>query len=78
MSEKETIEAAKSKKTLSGSQKLLFTIFCWGIHSWGQATNFKNQGYQQKYLDAKKAMYTGLVIYGVGIIIIILYLVLKN
>ncbi len=57
-------------------QKLLFGMICWGVQSWSQAKSFKTNGYDQKYTDAKKAMYTGLVIYGLGITLFILILLL--
>lgn len=64
----------KNKQTLTGMQKLLFGMVCWGVQSWSQADSFKVNGYDQKYIDAKKAMYIGLTIYGLGIISFILLL----
>jgi hypothetical protein len=68
----------KSKQPLSYPQKLLFGIFCWGVQSWGQAANFKAQGYDQKNIDARKAMCTGLVVYGISIMLLILLLLYYN
>jgi len=72
--EKEPSDKIKSNQPLSGMQKLLFAMFCWGVQSWNHAGNFKANGYDQKYIDARKAMYTGLVIYGLGIVLFILLL----
>lgn len=72
--EKEPSKELNSVQSLSARQKMLFTMFCWGVQSWGQADNFKANGYDQKYIDARKAMFTGLVIYSVGILLFILLL----
>jgi len=71
---KETLSEVKSSQPLSGKQKLLFAMFCWGVQSWSQAGNFKANGYDQKYRDARKAMHTGLILYGLGILLFILLL----
>jgi membrane protease YdiL (CAAX protease family) len=76
--EKEPLDKNKSNQALSMKQKLLFMIFCWGVQSWGQAANFKTLGYYQKHLDAKKAMYIGLVIYSISIMLFVLVLLYYN
>lgn len=63
LKEKELADKPKNERPLTCMQKLLFGTLCWGVQSWGQAENFKKNGYDQKYLDAKKAMYTGLTVY---------------
>jgi len=73
--EKEQIDKAKKNQTLTRKQKFLFGMICWGVQSWSQAESFKTNGYNQKYIDAKKAMYTGLTIYGIGITSFILLLI---
>jgi hypothetical protein len=71
---KEPADITKKNQPLTGKQKLLFGMICWGVQSWSQAKSFKTNGYDQKYIDSKKAMYTGLVIYGLGITLFILIL----
>jgi hypothetical protein len=72
--EKEPSDKTKSNQPLSGMQKLLFGMVCWGVQSWSKAGDFKANGYDQKYIDARKAMHTGLAIYGLGITLFILLL----
>ena len=64
----------KSNQSLSVRQKMMFGMFCWGVQSWHQAEMFKDKGFDRKYLDAKKALHTGLVAYGLGIVLFVLYL----
>jgi len=72
-------ENSKSKQHLTWRQKLLFGMVCWGVQSWSQVNSFKTNGYDQKYREAKKAMHTGLTVYGIGItIFILLALLYKN
>ena len=74
---KEQLDEIKKNLPLTRIQKLLFGMLCWGVQSWGQAKSFKTNGFDQKYKDAKKAMYTGLTFYGISItlfILILLYL----
>ena len=74
ISQEESLDNTKQTEPLSGRQKFMFTIICWGVQSWSQAGNFKANGYDRKYLEAKRAMHTGLVIYGIGILLFILLL----
>ena len=74
ISQEEPIVHTKQTEPLSGRQKFIFTIICWGVESWGKARNFKASGYEQKYKDARKSMHTGLVIYGIGILLFVLLL----
>ena len=60
---------------LDGMQKLLFGLVFWGVVPWSRARKFKAIGYQQKYVDATRSMYTGMVVYGISITIFILTLV---
>ena len=64
--EKELSDKTKSNQHLTGMQKLLFGMVCWGVQSWSQAGYFKANGYDYKYIDARKAMHTGIAIYGLG------------
>ena len=72
--EKEPSNKTNNNQPLTRMQKLLFGMVCWGVQSWSQAESFKANGYDQKYIDARKAMYTGLAIYGLGITLFILLL----
>ena len=67
--QKEPSDKIKNNQPLDGAQKALFTIFCWGVIPWSLAANFKTIGYDQKYIDARKALHTGLTIYGLGILL---------
>ena len=78
LEEKNSLDNDKSKQPLTVRQKLLFGMVCWGVQSWGQAKKFKALGYDQKYIDARKSMYTGIVIYSISFIIFILLLLLKG
>ena len=73
---KEESDITKKNQPLSSRQKFMFGMICWGVQSWSQAKSFKTNGYDQKYIDATRAMYTGLIIYGLGITLFILMLVL--
>ncbi|MGB5243747.1 MAG: hypothetical protein WBN50_09030 [Lutimonas sp.] len=75
LDEREQIDKTKNNQPLTRRQKLLFGMICWGVQSWSQAESFKANGYNQKYIEAKKAMYTGLTIYGIGITLFILLLI---
>lgn len=66
----------RNNQPLTINQKIMFGLFCWGKQSHGQADNFKTNGYNQKYVDAKKSMKTGLVVYGLSITIFILTLIM--
>ena len=77
LEEIESLDNTKSKQPLTGRQKFLFGMLCWGVQSWGQVERFKTNGYDRKYHEAKKAMYIGMLIYGVGILLFILILVLN-
>lgn len=70
----ELADKNKKNQQLTAKQKLLFTMFCWGMQSWGQANNFKTNGYDQKYKEAKKAIHIGLSIYATGITLFVLLL----
>ena len=72
--EQELSDKTKNKQPLTGKQKLLFGLVCWGVQSWSQAKSFKANGYDQKYIDARNAMHTGLAIYGLGITLFMLLL----
>ena len=50
--EKETSELNKKIQPLTGKQKFMFGLICWGVQSWGQAKSFKTQGYDQKNKEA--------------------------
>jgi hypothetical protein len=71
------VDMTKKFQTLNDRQKLMFGMVCWGLPSWSQARYFKENGYDQKYKDATRAMYTGLSIYGLGITLFSLYLFLR-
>ena len=73
--ELELLDKTKNNQPLTRKQKLLFGMICWGVQSWSQAESFKTNGYDQKYIEAKKAMYTGLTIYGIGITLFIMLLI---
>jgi len=68
----------KNSQPLTTMQKLMFGLVCWGTESWSQAKSFKANGYDQKYTDATKSMYTGLAIYGLAIVLFVLILFLYN
>jgi hypothetical protein len=70
------METSKKTQNLSATQKLMFGMICWGVQSWSQAESFRKDGYDQKYIELKSAMYTGLVAYGIGITLFLLMLVL--
>ena len=74
LEEKESSKNAKINQPLSGMQKLLFGMVCWGVNSWGQADSFKANGYDRKHRDAVKAMHIGIATYSIGITLFILLL----
>jgi hypothetical protein len=74
--EKELSDKTKSNQPLTGMQKLLFGMVCWGVNSWGQADSFKANGYDRKHRDAVKAMHIGIATYSIGITLFILVLIL--
>lgn len=75
--EKEQSRITKKDQPLTVKQKLMFGMICWGVQSWSQANSFKTNGYDQKYIDSTKAMYTGLAIYGLSITLFILILLVQ-
>ena len=76
--DKDVSVVAKENQPLTGKQKLMFTLICWGVQSWSQAKSFKTNGYTQKYIDSTKAMYFGLTIYGIIITLFILTLIMSK
>lgn len=71
-------DMTKANQPLTARQKLLFGMVCWGVQSWSQSNSFKTNGYNQKYMDSRRAMHTGLAIYGIGISLFILILFLMR
>lgn len=69
------VDQTNYNQSLTSRQKFLFTVFCWGTQSWGQANTFKTNGYLQKHTEAKKAIRNGLIGYGISITLFILVLV---
>ena len=76
--EKELSDETKSSRSLTSMQKFLFGAVSFGAQSWMQAESFKTNGFDQKHKEAKKAIYTGLVIYGLSITLIILFILFKT
>jgi hypothetical protein len=70
------IDEKSNNQLLTTQQKLMFGLFCWGTQSHGQAENFKTSGYNQKYLEAKKAMQIGLITYSIAITLFIVTLII--
>lgn len=66
----------RNNQPLTIQQKLMFGLFCWGTQSHGQVENFKTSGYNQKYVEAKKSMKTGIIIYGLSITLFIVTLIM--
>jgi hypothetical protein len=75
--EQKSSDKHNSHKSLTATQRLLFTLFCWGTQSWGQADNFEAKGYDQKSLEARKAMRLGLSMYAVIFTLFIAYLIIS-
>jgi|TARA_R110000737_G_scaffold157205_1_gene185732 hypothetical protein len=73
----ENSDEAKKNHGLTGKQKFLFGAICWGVQTYGQVQSFKENGYDQKYRDARKAIRTGMIVYGIGIAFFSLFLLLK-
>ena len=67
----------KKTQTLTAKQKFLFGAICWGIQTYAQVQSFKDNGYDQKYTDARKAMRTGMIVYGIEIAFFSLFLLIK-
>ncbi len=74
--DREQFDINKKNQPLTPNQKLLFGLICWGVQSWSKANRFKTNGYDQKYIDSKNAMYTGLVAYSLSITLFVLILFL--
>ncbi len=68
---------AKEIQSLNARQKLLFGMVCWGIPMLSRVKYYKENGYDQKYKDANKAMHRGQIVYGIGILLFSLYLILR-
>lgn len=63
-----------SNQPLDGRQKAYFTMIWWGIQCWSIVNGFKTNGYSRKYREATRAMFTGMSIYGIGILVFVLML----
>ena len=74
---KKELDKTKSSRPLTNGQKFLFGMICWGVQSRSQIESFKKNGFDQKYLDAKKAMRRGIIFYGMGITAFIVFLMVK-
>ncbi len=73
--EKEISDKDKKNQSLTNMQKLFFGLICWGVHTRSQVDSFKTNGYDQKYEDAKKAIRTGFLVYGISIAVFILIII---
>lgn len=67
--------STRSNQPLEVKDKLYFAMCWWGVHSWGHLSDFKTNGYSQRYREAKRAMFTGAAVYGFGILLFIIVLV---
>jgi uncharacterized BrkB/YihY/UPF0761 family membrane protein len=74
--EKSLSEINKKKRSLTGMQKLMFGMLCWGVHTMSQVRSFKNNGFDRKYLEAKKALKIGMLVYAVLITLFVILAIL--
>ena len=74
--EKSLSEINKKKRSLTGMQKLMFGMLCWGVHTMSQVRSFKNNGCDRKYLEAKKALRIGMLVYSVLITLFVILAIL--
>ena len=72
-----TENMTKEIQSLNARQKLIFGMVCWGIPMLSRVKYYKENGYDQKYKDASRAMHTGQIIYGIGIILFGLFLIFR-
>jgi hypothetical protein len=75
---KEESNSARSNQPLDGREQLYFTMIWWGVESWSIVKGFKANGYNRKYREARRAMLTGVSVYGIAILLFILVLLLKG
>ena len=71
---KEQPNEARSNQPLEVKDKVYFTRVCWRVQSWSLVNSYKANGYSRKYKEARRAMFTGVTIYGIGTFIFILVL----
>lgn len=76
--EKETSDDIKSNLTLTRLQKIQFGMICWGVQTREQVKSFKTNGFNQKHIEAKKAIQFGLIVYAAVIITFMLWLIFIN
>ncbi len=74
---KEAKKEAQENEPLTIVQKILFSIFFWGVFPWLIAMRFKADGYTKKYRDAWKFIkygFLGLIIF---LILLAIYSILE-
>ncbi|MDO7609766.1 MAG: hypothetical protein MUQ68_02845 [Crocinitomicaceae bacterium] len=74
--EKNLSETNKKNRPLTGMQKLMFGMICWGVHTMSQVRSFETNGFDRKYLEAKKAIRIGMTVYAVLITIFVILAIL--
>lgn len=74
--EKNLSEINKKNRSLTGMQKFMFGMICWGVHTMSQVRSFENNGFDRKYLEAKKAIRIGMTVYAVLITIFVILAIL--
>ncbi len=67
-----------AEQALDARQKLLFGMFAWALLYWGRASEFKAHGYHRKYAEARQALYIGLSIYAVALVLFVVVVQLMN
>lgn len=67
------IESKKevNNEPLTSSEKLTFALFCWFPGSWTRTLMFRADGYEQKCLEARKIMRTGLFVLLLAIVLMV-------
>ena len=73
----EVSDKTKSIRPLTGGQKFLFGMICWGVQTRSQVESFRKNGFDQKYFDAKKAVRNGMIFYSIRITAFIVFLLVK-
>jgi hypothetical protein len=74
--EKNLSETNKKNRPLTGMQKLMFGMICWGVHTMSQVRSFETNGFDRKYLEAKKAIRIGMTVYTILITIFVILAIL--
>lgn len=78
MENREQAETTRGNQPLKVRDRLYFILIWWGVESWSKVNGYKDRGYLRKYKEARLAMKTGMGIYGLGVVVFLVFFVIRS